>query len=171
MWQYSTQIWTNPLETSVFAVILPVSSSLQSSGESNKLGLFDTMEDVQTDDFEPGIFVRALYDYPGGDPSALAFTKGAFIEVFTQLDTGWWDGVLGDERGWFPKNYVELLTQEEIDEHLASFPGHWELEQQAASAVASQSFQRYAQDVSTSDRLGTADDFWIPQVNASGQVR
>ena len=134
------------------------------------------MEDVQADDFEPGIFVRALYDYSGGDPSALAFTKGAIIEVFTRLDTGWWDGVLGDERGWFPKNYVELLSQEEVDEHFASFSdpvdsGHWNLERQAASVVASQSFERYPQDGGTPHRPGAVDDFWIPQVNPSGQVR
>ncbi|KAF8333499.1 ras guanine nucleotide exchange factor domain-containing protein [Cantharellus anzutake] len=132
------------------------------------------MEDVQAEDLEPGVLVRAMYDYPGGDPSALAFKRGAIIEVFTQLDTGWWDGVLGDERGWFPRNYVELLTQEEatylssLGDHVDS--GQREREEGMPTSLVPQSSHNYFQTDTPTDGLGPADDFWTPQVSASGQI-
>ncbi|RKP14977.1 SH3 domain-containing protein, partial [Piptocephalis cylindrospora] len=49
---------------------------------------------------------RALYDFSSPDESALNFHTGDIIEVFTQLPSGWWDGMVGDQRGWFPSNYV-----------------------------------------------------------------
>lgn len=53
--------------------------------------------------------VRALYDYSGGEESALSFRKGDIIQVLTQLESGWWDGLCNGERGWFPSNYVSDL--------------------------------------------------------------
>ncbi|TPX54683.1 hypothetical protein PhCBS80983_g05847 [Powellomyces hirtus] len=51
--------------------------------------------------------VRALYDYAGSSEDAsLAFRKGDVIQVLTQLETGWWDGLWNGQRGWFPSNYV-----------------------------------------------------------------
>ncbi|KAL1916088.1 uncharacterized protein VTP21DRAFT_6092 [Calcarisporiella thermophila] len=63
--------------------------------------------------------VRALYDYHSSDPSALSFKKGATIEVLAQLQSGWWDGIMNGERGWFPSNYVELLEDESDDENIS----------------------------------------------------
>ncbi|KND03422.1 uncharacterized protein SPPG_08888 [Spizellomyces punctatus DAOM BR117] len=57
--------------------------------------------------------VRALYDYTGAEESSLTFRKGNVIQVLTQLESGWWDGLCNGERGWFPSNYVsdmETLT-------------------------------------------------------------
>ncbi|KAJ3981017.1 SH3 domain-containing protein, partial [Lentinula detonsa] len=51
-------------------------------------------------------FCRAKYPYTAQDASALTFTTGSIIEVLTRQESGWWDGMLGDERGWFPSNYV-----------------------------------------------------------------
>lgn len=65
-------------------------------------------------------FCRALYDYQSQDDSSLSFHKGDVIEVLTRLETGWWDGLLGDERGWFPSNYVAVISDEEADEALAA---------------------------------------------------
>ncbi|KAJ3007665.1 hypothetical protein HKX48_008993 [Thoreauomyces humboldtii] len=51
--------------------------------------------------------VRALYDYSGSsEDGSLAFNKGDVIQVLTQLETGWWDGLWNGNRGWFPSNYV-----------------------------------------------------------------
>ncbi|PWN34270.1 uncharacterized protein FA14DRAFT_124014, partial [Meira miltonrushii] len=63
------------------------------------------------DDYDDGeersFFVRALYDFNSTESSSLSFKKGTLIEVLTQLESGWWDGLLGnDTRGWFPSNYV-----------------------------------------------------------------
>lgn len=51
--------------------------------------------------------VRAVYDFEATDESALSFRAGDVIEVLTLLPSGWWDGMLGANRGWFPSNYVE----------------------------------------------------------------
>lgn len=60
-------------------------------------------------------FCRAVYDYQTNDASSLSFRRGDIIEVLTQLESGWWDGLLGDERGWFPSNYVVLISDQEAE--------------------------------------------------------
>ncbi|THV03833.1 ras GEF [Dendrothele bispora CBS 962.96] len=68
-----------------------------------------------SDDSFPSLFCRALYDYEAQDASALSFRRGDIIEVLTQQPSGWWDGLLGDERGWFPSNYVTIISEEEAE--------------------------------------------------------
>ncbi|EPQ30337.1 uncharacterized protein PFL1_01863 [Pseudozyma flocculosa PF-1] len=69
----------------------------------------------------PSFFVRALYDFESSDASSLSFRKGAVIEVLTQLESGWWDGLMdNDVRGWFPSNYVEPISDEEAELELAA---------------------------------------------------
>lgn len=53
-------------------------------------------------------FVKAAYNYKTDDQSSLSFVVGDVIEVLTTLESGWWDGLLGNERGWFPSNHVSL---------------------------------------------------------------
>ncbi|KAI9266012.1 ras guanine nucleotide exchange factor domain-containing protein [Sporodiniella umbellata] len=53
--------------------------------------------------------VRALYPYESNDSSSLSFKENAVIEVFAQLESGWWDGRYEGKRGWFPSNYVEII--------------------------------------------------------------
>lgn len=68
---------------------------------------------------ERSFFVRALYDFNSTESSSLSFKKGTLIEVLTQLESGWWDGLLGnDTRGWFPSNYVERITDAEAEAEL-----------------------------------------------------
>lgn len=70
------------------------------------------------------LFVVAVYDFLEGDatgPSALSFKAGTTIQVLTQLESGWWDGLIGtDRRGWFPSNYVRDMTDEEYADHMES---------------------------------------------------
>ncbi|KAF7299199.1 hypothetical protein MIND_00868600 [Mycena indigotica] len=61
------------------------------------------------------LFCRAIYDYTAQDGSALSFRQNDIIEVLTQQPSGWWDGLLGDERGWFPSNYVTIISDEEAE--------------------------------------------------------
>ena len=59
----------------------------------------------------PGtLFVRALYDYEADDRTSLSFHEGDVIQVITQLESGWWDGVSNGVRGWFPSNYCQIIT-------------------------------------------------------------
>lgn len=73
------------------------------------------------DDAQVGqpFFVRALFDFQGSDASSLSFRRGDIIEVLNTLESGWWDGLLDDERGWFPSNYVQAISDAEADQELA----------------------------------------------------
>ena len=64
-------------------------------------------------DFTPPaqIYVRALYDYDADDRTSLSFRQGDLIQVITQLESGWWDGVIDGVRGWFPSNYCAMVAQ------------------------------------------------------------
>lgn len=61
----------------------------------------------------PRYMVRAQFDFEASDPSALSFHAGDLIEVYTMLESGWWDGMLGERRGWFPSNFVEEVDQDQ----------------------------------------------------------
>jgi son of sevenless-like protein len=66
----------------------------------------------------PGsMFVRALYDYDADDRTSLSFRQGDIIQVITQLESGWWDGVINGVRGWFPSNYCAVVTRADDDVH------------------------------------------------------
>ncbi|KAF9364817.1 hypothetical protein BGX34_000282 [Mortierella sp. NVP85] len=86
--------------------------------------------------------VRALYPFHSDDTTSLSFEKDELIQVLTQLESGWWYGYCRGERGWFPSNYVELLSQEEYD------------------ALVEEA----------SDDDPASDDLWLPQTTADGQV-
>ena len=74
-------------------------------------------EDAQAFDEQmlPTFYCRALYDYQASDGSSLSFFQGDIIEVLTRLESGWWDGLIGNERGWFPSNYVEPISEAEAE--------------------------------------------------------
>jgi hypothetical protein len=60
-------------------------------------------------------FVQAQYAFNSTDNSSLSFAKDDVIEVLTQLPSGWWDGLLGLRRGWFPSNYVRRIEAWEAE--------------------------------------------------------
>ncbi|KAJ1824759.1 hypothetical protein LPJ60_000513 [Coemansia sp. RSA 2675] len=59
-------------------------------------------------------FVRALYPFRSEEASGLTFDRGDIIEVLACLESGWWNGVCGINRGWFPSNYVEQVSAEQV---------------------------------------------------------
>ena len=61
------------------------------------------------------MYVQALYNYDADDQTSLSFRQGDIIQVITQLESGWWDGVINGVRGWFPSNYCALVTGSEGD--------------------------------------------------------
>lgn len=66
---------------------------------------------------EPGVlYVRALYDYDADDRTSLSFRQGDVIQVITQLESGWWDGVINGVRGWFPSNYCAVVPRPANDD-------------------------------------------------------
>lgn len=146
-------------------------------------------------------FCRALYDYQTNDSSSLSFRKGDVIEVLTQLESGWWDGLLNDERGWFPSNYVTMISDQEAEAALngSEYPGSQaSLPDDSMVDMAHTMSQALSQSDQDGDWLnGDGDygqpaqrgtgytngaparggggtqthDFWVPQVSQDGRVR
>jgi son of sevenless-like protein len=144
------------------------------------------------------LFCRALYDYEAQDPSALSFRRDDIIEVLTQQPSGWWDGLLGKERGWFPSNYVVVITDEEAELAFStaecSTVDDQNIEIQLnpsdilhPTPVGTQAENEEWLDIDVSFRDGLQDnttrsftrslhsnqpsDFWMPEVTPDGQVR
>ncbi|KAI0304490.1 ras guanine nucleotide exchange factor domain-containing protein [Multifurca ochricompacta] len=65
-------------------------------------------------------YVLAMHDYVPEQRNAtcLAFRAGQVIRVLNRDPSGWWDGELDGNRGWFPSNYVNgdlaLLTDGDL---------------------------------------------------------
>ena len=130
----------------------------------------------------PGaMYVRALYDYEADDRTSLSFHEGDVIQVITQLESGWWDGVINGVRGWFPSNYCQLITSpDDLPDPLPN--GHFDhLEEDVDEADLYE--EEYDQDDdSEGDALsglpleGTnvgdnaRADFWIPQATPDGRL-
>lgn len=74
---------------------------------------------TQEEDEPAPFFVEALFPFTGTDASSLSFLRGDVIQVLSRLPSGWWDGVLDDERGWFPSNYVRPIGEAEAEEAFA----------------------------------------------------
>ncbi|KAL8293045.1 hypothetical protein RQP46_000739 [Phenoliferia psychrophenolica] len=57
-------------------------------------------------------FARALHDFVPvtGSTTCLSFEAGQVIRTLNKDGSGWWDGELDGKRGWFPSNYVEIIT-------------------------------------------------------------
>ena len=167
-----------------------------SYGGTHALQVSQSDQQVNPEDqYLTTFFCRALYDYRSTDSSSLSFVRGDIIEVLTQLESGWWDGLLNDERGWFPSNYVQPITEQEAEtefQRIDFAAGHGEVHDSAidvsqrAGVGASDNNQwlREAMEYPNAnarddfdppgfDRLagtGAANEFWVPQVTQTGQV-
>jgi len=92
----------------------------------------------------PGaLYVRALYDYDADDRTSLSFHEGDIIQVITQLESGWWDGVINGVRGWFPSNYCQIISStEEIPDQVQHVDtlDHFEDKQEDSVAYVEEEF-------------------------------
>ncbi|KAJ1921760.1 hypothetical protein H4219_000493 [Mycoemilia scoparia] len=82
-------------------------------------------------------YVCALHDFEGKDSLALSFKKGDYIKVLTRLDSGWWDGLLHNSRGWFPSNYVTGVNDEKVLKDIISKFGDAESSSASGSCESS----------------------------------
>lgn len=130
----------------------------------------------------PGtMYVRALYDYEADDRTSLSFHEGDIIQVITQLESGWWDGVINGVRGWFPSNYCQILSSpDEIPmehEHNGIFD---HLDEEHEVEVYEEGLddedESEQDDISGLPLEGThatdksRADFWIPQATPDGRL-
>lgn len=117
------------------------------------------------------LYVRALYDYVADDRTSLSFQQGDIIQVITQLESGWWDGVIHGVRGWFPSNYCAVVNAPYDD-------GRSRL---ASDSEADESEEEYGDHELDHGPNGVSDQhaatnpqeeaaFWIPQATPDGRL-
>jgi son of sevenless len=138
-----------------------------------------------TPDPPPALYVRALYDYDADDQTSLSFRKGDIIQVLTQLESGWWDGVINDVRGWFPSNYCAVVSGPDDTVDLGS-QGHDGSDTSADSGADDDEFEENEEDLDSDgnhrdedsdlpiEGTGPRDQeeaaFWIPQATPDGRL-
>ena len=133
---------------------------------------------------QPVMYVRALYDYEADDRTSLSFHEGDVIQVITQLESGWWDGVINGVRGWFPSNYCQVIAspedvleankhgiRDDIDDEVEEDDDEEEYESQYEEEEESE-----RDDTTQLPMEGTGNgersraDFWIPQATPDGRL-
>ena len=128
----------------------------------------------------PVMYVRALYDYEADDRTSLSFHEGDIIQVITQLESGWWDGVINGVRGWFPSNYCQVIANPEdpLDPHGRDIDDDADADEDDddyddqydddADSDLGDPTQLQHEELSHHER--TRADFWIPQATPDGRL-
>lgn len=118
------------------------------------------------------LYVRALYDYDADDRTSLSFRQGDIIQVITQLESGWWDGVIRGTRGWFPSNYCAVVSHG-YDNGVSSRNGRAgdsEVEEETEDYAENEPAPvAPAQDGAAANTQEEAA-FWIPQATPDGRL-
>ncbi|KAJ2624146.1 hypothetical protein GGI25_000454 [Coemansia spiralis] len=104
-------------------------------------------------------FVRALYPFQSEEASGLTFDRGDLIEVLACLESGWWNGVCGNNRGWFPSNYVEHVSIEQVQlmRQSSPQPSHLQLHQPKQQQLATPTTPNSASASRPSQQPSSAD--------------
>ncbi|KAI1824827.1 ras GEF [Xylaria intraflava] len=140
----------------------------------------------------PGtLYMRALYDFEAQDRTSLSFHEGDIIHVITQLDSGWWDGVINGVRGWFPSNYCEPVAGPDAPsdppsngEAYDAYQGDTEFDGRAlqedgesygdGGAAENESdlddFNALPLEGARSSANGSGADYWVPQATSDGRL-
>jgi len=135
---------------------------------------------------QPVMYVRALYDYEADDRTSLSFHEGDIIQVITQLESGWWDGVINGVRGWFPSNYCQAIASSEdmLEGTQNGAPQNTEEEDTDEQEDQDEYEDEYEEDDGDSEQDDimhlptggmnnierTRADFWIPQATPDGRL-
>lgn len=130
---------------------------------------------------QPVMYVRALYDYEADDRTSLSFHEGDVIQVITQLESGWWDGVINGVRGWFPSNYCQVIaspedvvegTQPQEPDELEDLDEEEDYDDQYddddGESEREDITQLPIEGNSNNDKARA--DFWIPQATTDGRL-
>ncbi|KAI1355700.1 ras GEF [Xylaria sp. FL0043] len=168
---------TNP--DSAIDLASSASSLARSSGDRNYYNYSLKMNGLIGASPPGTLYVRALYDYEADDRTSLSFHEGDVIQVITQLESGWWDGVINGVRGWFPSNYCQIITSpDEIPDpnQNEAYQGDdpfgeiadQEYEPDTENDSDLDDFNALPLERNTSSRSGA--DFWIPQATPDGRL-
>lgn len=132
----------------------------------------------------PGsMYVRALYDYEADDRTSLSFHEGDIIQVITQLESGWWDGVINGVRGWFPSNYCQIITSSDeypdagqnglASHHLDDDVEDADIYDDSADQDEDSDGEAFGSLPMEGTDMGadkSRADFWIPQATPDGRL-
>jgi SH3 domain/WW domain len=113
------------------------------------------------------LIVRALYDYHSPDSTNLSFQAGTLIRVLTQLQSGWWDGCIDGERGWFPCNFVtEVDSDALVDEE-----DFLDTNDSSSAMSGDEDGGERALTGDDDDNMIISDEFpWMAQVDSEGRT-
>jgi son of sevenless-like protein len=127
-----------------------------------------------------GMYVRALYDYDADDRTSLSFRQGDIIQVITQLESGWWDGVINGVRGWFPSNYCAVVPRPSDDGEDERNGGDMDDDQDTQSLGGTDYTNSDTESINANDTSlpierneGIKEEeaaFWIPQATPDGRL-
>lgn len=127
-----------------------------------------------------GLFVRALYDYQADDRTSLSFQQGDIIQVITQLESGWWDGVINGVRGWFPSNYCAVVQRQSDNVEEDMNGGDADDDHETQSLGGTDYTNSDTESLSGNDTIlpierneNTREEeaaFWIPQATPDGRL-
>ena len=127
-----------------------------------------------------GMYVRALYDYDADDRTSLSFRQGDIIQVITQLESGWWDGVINGVRGWFPSNYCAVVPRPSDDGDDERNGGDMDDDQDTQSLGGTDYTNSDTESLNGNDSSlpierneNTREEeaaFWIPQATPDGRL-
>lgn len=123
------------------------------------------------------LYVRALYDYDADDRTSLSFRQGDIIQVITQLESGWWDGIIHGVRGWFPSNYCAVVSPPFEDARGVRLAGAGDSEaDESEEEYADQDYDHAAKGLAANLHDGVVTNsqeeaaFWIPQATPDGRL-
>lgn len=127
-----------------------------------------------------GMYVKALYDYDADDRTSLSFRQGDIIQVITQLESGWWDGVINGVRGWFPSNYCAVVQRPSEDVEDERTAGEPDDDHDAHSLGGTDYTNSDTESLSGNDTILPSERnetnkeeeaaFWIPQATPDGRL-
>ncbi|XP_076273983.1 protein kinase C and casein kinase substrate in neurons protein Synd isoform X8 [Rhynchophorus ferrugineus] len=101
-----------PVESPTNRTSTITNGSTTKMNESNPFEEEDWENDALVDNGEPGIPVKALYDYDGAESDELSFKTGDIFEKLEDEDEqGWCKGRKDGRVGLYPANYVEVVRQ------------------------------------------------------------
>jgi len=158
-----------------------VSSLDRSSGDRNFYNYNYKMNGLVGASPPGTLYVRALYDYEADDRTSLSFHEGDVIQVITQLESGWWDGVINGVRGWFPSNYCQIIASpDEVPDQMQNgeaYSGNdgfedglvYEEEADIGNESDPDDINGLPLEGARSTRRSGAD-FWIPQATPDGRL-
>ncbi|KAI1757732.1 ras GEF [Xylaria castorea] len=171
---------TNP--DSAIDLSASVSSLDRSSGDRSYHNYSFKMNGLISASPPGNLYVRAMYDYEADDRTSLSFHEGDVIQVITQLESGWWDGVINGVRGWFPSNYCQAITGPDELSDPAQNGEAYRGDDEFEDGVLYEEEAEMEQDSDLDDynplplegarNMGSksGSDFWIPQATSDGRL-